>query len=380
MLTDEKIDALVQPIINIYSQIEYELIIEIAKRFDLYDTVGGSLEWQLKKLDELGALNNETVKIIAKHSKKSEAEIKKMLKNSAFANIDFQTLSDAFSQGAISVDPLMIKDGSVFEQLIADTYKTLGKTYRLIQTKALESVKQAYMDVINRTYIEVATGVYDYNTSIKCGIQRMAQNGITGATYRRNGKIVKYSLEGTVRRDTLTAVHKLANKSTDRVIDELGAEYVEVSSHLGARVHPTNPIANHAKWQGKVYKIHGSDKYPNLKASTGYPDDIQGLGGVNCRHRMFVFFPGISVPNPLRFSEKENRKAYELSQRQRAFERQIRKLKKQHAAAKAIGDKETSAALNKKINELSKKIDNFCSENNLRRDYSRELVTEQITK
>lgn len=375
------IDSLTQPIINIYSQIELDLIIEIAKRFEMNDEIGGTLEWQLKKLDELGALNSDTLKVISKYSKKSEAEILKMIEKAELANINLDDLKKAYSQKQIAVDPLMIKDNTSFTELAELTYRELKDTYRLIQTKALESAKQAYMDIVNRSYVEVATGTYDYGTSIRRAVKQMAQNGINGATYIRNGKTVQYSIESTVRRDTLTAVNKLANKASEKVCDELGAEYVEISSHLGARVHPTNPIANHAGWQGKIFKVIGSDKkYPNLKESTGYPDDIQGLGGVNCRHRMFPFFPGISVPNPIQYDEEENRRVYELSQRQRAMERKMRRLKKQQAAAKAMGDSETAKKLNKDIMAQSDAIQAFCDENGLRRDHGRELVSEQLIK
>lgn len=375
------IDSLSQPIINIYSQIELDLIKEIARRFDLNDEIGGTMEWQLKKLDELGVLNADTVKVIASYSEKSEQEILNMLKKAQLANINMTELEEAYRQGSITVDPMNIKTNSAFAEVLKLSYKELSNTYRLIQTKALESAKQAYMNVINRSYIEVATGTYDYQTAIKRAIKDMAKNGISGATYKRNRKLVQYSLEGTVRRDTLTAVNKLANKSSETLCQELNAEYVEISSHLGARTHPTNPIANHAGWQGKVFKIDGSDKkYPNLKESTGYPDDILGLGGVNCRHRMFPFFPGISTPNPIRFNEEENRRVYELTQKQRAMERRMRQLKKEQAAAKEIGDKETAKKLNKKISEQGTKIDEFCKENGLRRDHSRELVKEQIVK
>ena len=374
-------DGLTQPIIDIYNQIEYDLIIDIAKRFDTYDTIGGTLEWQLKKLDELGTLNADMVKTIAKYSKKSQKEIYDMLKAAGFANIDFEDLQKAYNAGAILVDPVTIRNNTVFAELVELSYKELDETFRMIQTKALESAKQSYMDVINRAYIEVATGTYDYNTSIRNAIQRMAENGITGATYKRGEKIVKYSLEATVRRDTLTAVHKLANQSVDAMCEAIGTDYVEVSSHLGARVHPTNKIANHAGWQGKVYKIHGeTPEYPNRKESTGYPDDILGLCGVNCRHRMHPFVPGISTPNPIGFSEEENRKAYELSQQQRKLERDMRKLKKKKAAAEAMGDKETAKKLKEKIKLKSDEIDKFCEDNKLKRDYNRELVTEQISK
>lgn len=374
----DSLDPLVERIISIYSRLEYALIIEIAKRFDVYDSIGGSLEWQLKKLDELGALNADAVKLIAQFSKRSEKEIIIMLNEAKFINIDFDLLTKAFDAGAIKISPLTLMENTAFTRLIESTYKELGDTFRLIQTKALESTKQAYMDVINRSYVEVATGTYDYGTSIKRAVNRMAQQGITAATYKRGERIINYSIEGAVRRDTLSAVNKLANASALQAVNELGAEYVETSMHIGARVHPTNPIANHAGWQGKVFKVNGSDKYPNLKESTGYPDDILGLGGVNCRHRIFPFFPGISVPKRKTFTDEENKKAYELSQKQRALERQMRTLKKRHAAAKAIGDKETAQALKKKITAKSDEIDKFCKENDLRRDYSRELVFEQM--
>lgn len=374
----DSLDPLVERIISIYSRLEYALIIEIAKRFDVYDSIGGSLEWQIKKLEELGALNADAVKLIAQFSKRSEKEIIIMLNEAKFINIDFDLLTKAFDAGAIKISPLTLMENTAFTRLIESTYKELGDTFRLIQTKAFESTKQAYMDVINRSYVEVATGTYDYGTSIKRAVNRMAQQGITAATYKRGERIINYSIEGAVRRDTLSAVNKLANASALQAVNELGAKYVETSMHIGARVHPTNPIANHAGWQGKVFKVNGSDKYPNLKDSTGYPDDILGLGGVNCRHRIFPFFPGISVPKRKTFTDEENKKAYELSQKQRALERQMRTLKKRHAAAKAIGDKETAQALKKKITAKSDEIDKFCKDNNLRRDYSRELVFEQM--
>ena len=369
------LDPLTQPIINIFNAMETALLIEIAKRFDTYDTIGGSLEWQIQKLNELGSLNAEAVKTIATYSKKSEKEILQMLEDAGYANIDMSVLSQAYNIGQISVDPSKMMQSPVMKGILEHSYKELGNTYKLIQTKALESAKQSYMDVLNNTYIEVSSGLYDYNTSIRRGLQRMAARGISGATYSRGGTIVRYSLEGTVRRDTLTAVNQLANKVAYESVKELGAEYVEISSHLGARFHPTNKIANHSGWQGKVFKVVGSDKYPNLKESTGYPDDIQGLGGVNCRHRMFPFFPNISTPNPIQYDEKENKRVYELTQKQRAMERKIRQLKKQKAVATACNDNESLKGINAKITAKSKEIDAFCKANNLVRDFTRENIT-----
>lgn len=376
MLSDNELTALTQPIIAIYGQIEMALLEQVAKRFDVYDKIGGSLEWQLKKLDELGALTTESVKVIASMSKKGEKEIAQMLKDASIGNIDMDLLDAAFTNGFIFVDPKKLMQTEALRATIELSYKELGKTYKLIQTKALESTRQAYMDIINRAYIETASGIYDYNTSIRGALRDMADQGIAGATYRRGNRYVKYSIEGTVRRDTLTAVNQLANKGAEKITEEIGAKYVEVSAHIGARVS-NNPIANHAGWQGKVYRLDGEDEYPNLKESTGYPDDIQGLGGVNCRHRMFPFFPGISVPNPHQIDEKENKKVYEATQKQRAMERNIRAIKKRLIVAKASGDTAQAKEYRKRLTQKQAEIEQFCKKNGLRRQTEREMVQEE---
>ena len=368
-----ELTPLTRPIIEIYEQIELDLLEAIAKRFDIYDTVGGSLEWQVTKLDEMGALNAESVKIIAKYSKRSEKEIRQMLKNAGFANIDLPALDKAYTNGFLFVDPQKIMNNPIFASTLEDSFKELNKAFKLINTHALESVKHEYMSVLNRAYIDVSSGVYDYNTAIKRALKGMADNGITGATYKRAGKIVNYSIEAAVRRDTMTAVHQAANRNSHDLAKELGTGYVEVSSHAGARTHPTNHIANHAWWQGKVYKIDGFDEnYGNLKTNTGYPDDILGLGGVNCRHRMFPFIPGVSTPVMEQYDEKEAERIYKATQQQRAKERKIRALKKQIVVAQATGQpvKELKAELNKRYEDIIA----FCEKNGLERDWNREMI------
>ena len=378
MLTDNQLNALAYPIIQIYNEIEYKLLAQIAGRFDVYDKVGGSLEWQAKKLDELGALTTDAVKLIAKQTNRTEKEIVDMLNKASVGNIKLSDLNKAYSTGMVYVDPVAIMASQPFRATVELSYKELGQTYKLIQTKALESVKQSYMDIVNRAYIETASGVFDYGSSIRGALRDLADKGITGATYRRpNGKLVKYSIEGAVRRDTLTAVNQLANKVAEKITKEIGADYVEVSAHIGARVDEKNPIANHAGWQGKVYKIDGEDEYPNLKESTGYPDDIQGLGGVNCRHRIFPFFPGISVPNPHQIDEEENKKVYEATQKQRAMERNIRAIKKRLIVTQASGDVEKAKEYRKRLTQKQAEIERFCKDNGLRRQTEREMVQEE---
>ena len=375
MLSDKELEELIEPIINIYNKIEMELIIDIAQRFSNYSSIDGSLEWYLKKLDEMNALNDNAIKIFAKYSKISETRIREMLSDVQFANFISSDIDKAFEIGLSKVTYDDLIQNQVFKDTLVNSYKELNKSFRLIQTKAIESQKQAYMDILNRAYIDVSSGTYSYNQSIKNAIEKMSKKGITGVTYKRkDGTLINYSIEAAIRRDTLTAIHKLANETTFDSIKELGTNYVDVSQHIGARVSDTNPIADHAGCQGKQYQIEGSSKeYPNFAKSTGY-GDILGFGGVNCRHRAFAFFPGISVPISQKVDYEDNKIHYKNTQKLRKLEREIRTLKKQRNSMEEIKSIDGVKEFDKRIIEKGKQINQLCEEAGIKRDYARERV------
>ena len=131
MLSDYELTELTQPIIAIYNQIEMELLEKVAKRFDVYDKVGGTLEWQARKLDELGALTNEAVKVISQMSKKSDREIAQMLNKASVGNIDMSLLNLAYTNGFIFVDPSKIMQSPALRATVELSYKELGQTLGL---------------------------------------------------------------------------------------------------------------------------------------------------------------------------------------------------------------------------------------------------------
>lgn len=382
MKSDKELEKLIEPIIKIYNDIEIELLRKIASHFDIYENVGvsRSLEWWLKKLNEFGTLNKQAVEVISEYSNMTTISITEMLKEAGYANVDKEILNKAYLNNAIKVNPVNILNSPTMKSVIDNSFKELNETLKLINTKALESTKKAYMDVLNKAYLEVSSGIYDYNTSIKNTLLEMADKGITGATYMQsNGTIRNYSIEGVIRRDVMTAVIQTANKGTETLCNELGAEYVEVSSHLGARTGDgIHPHSDHGHWQGKIYKLNGfDDKYDNFYTQTGY-GDILGLGGVNCRHKFWAFFPGISESSQTQYNEEENKKAYELSKKQRYLERQVRFEKKRIALAEETKDDELLKKSNKNLIVKQKRLNDFCVENDLVRDKNREHVINNV--
>lgn len=374
MLTDKQLEQLIEPLLEIYQCIETELFVEVAKRFANYDEIAGSLEWQLKMLDELSGLNADALKIFSKYSNKTEKELEEMFNKAVLGNFNMTDLKKAVSENKTKINLNKLLESPTIARVIKNSTKSMEGTFKTIKTNALESTKQEYMDILNQAHLEVSSGIYSYDESIKRGIKKMVSKGITGATYKRkDGRTIRYSIESCVRRDTLTAVNQTACQGVMESLNDLDTDYVEVSSHLGARVSD-DPISNHAGWQGKVYKVNGSDdEYENLVEATGY-GSIEGLAGVNCRHRMFPFFVGISKPSQVQYDSEENRKQYELEQKQRKLERAVRNAKKERECMKAVNDEEGIKEAKTKENEAIKKLINFCDENGLRRNPSRERV------
>jgi hypothetical protein len=167
----------------------------------------------------------------------------------------------------------------------------------------------------------------------------------------------------TIETATARAVRTGISQATGHIqtarMDEMDVDLVLVSSHLGAR-------PEHEVWQGQVYSRSGlNPKYPHFETVTGY-GKVDGLCGANCRHSFGPYFEGQS--NPFKdYDDEENRKRYELEQRQRTLETRIRNTKRQMLGWKEAGDEEMyqrKAALLKRQNAA---YNEFCEKNGLKK-------------
>ncbi len=366
MLSDKQYDDKTKQLLSLYQDIESELLVNIAKRFPVDDKIGGTLEWQISKLNELGALNQENIKVIAKYAKVSERMVHDVIDQCKLGNINERTLTEAFDDEAIKVDPAQVLQSNSIANIVEQVNKEVQGPLKMIQTKALESARDAYMLTIQTAYLETSSGIYDYNTSIRRALTKLADAGITGVTYKRsNGSIMNYSIEAAVRRDVLTATRKVGNEVGLRTAKELGTNYVEVSEHMKSR-------PEHAVWQGKVYMLEGSnEEYGNFYIVTEY-GTVTGLGGPNCHHTVSPFILGISELPKQEIDQEENKRVYDLTQEQRKLERQVRHLRKQLQVQEASNDKESVAKTNKLLNAKRIELKKFISQHKeLREDYTR---------
>lgn len=340
-------------LIGQYEEIENTLVQNIAKRLQVGDPIGGTAEWQLKKLSDVGALTKENIKAIAKYSGRTVAEVEKVITDVGLASIakDEKIYKEALSRGLLKTVAVPIDASDSVKQILQAAASNAADYLNLVNTTAIASAQSAYIHAVDQAYLEVSAGIYDYNTSIRRQVKALAEAGITGVKYtRKDGVEVNYPMDAAVRRAVLTSTAQTANRLQLQRASDYNAEYVEVSSHITAR-------PSHAEWQGRVYKLNGTAKgYANFYDATHYGAS-DGLGGVNCRHSFYPYFMGISEQTYPHYDEAECRKAYDDSQVQRSYENQIRSLKRQAVAADAMGDKDTfdkaSQALKQKQRDLN---------------------------
>ncbi len=160
---------------------------------------------------------------------------------------------------------------------------------------------------------------------------------------------------------------------------ELGCPLGITDAHYGAR-------PSHAVWQGRPFGIDGEVvmdgvRYPSMAELTDY-GTAGGLKGVNCRHSINPFWPGITELPDTEFREdraKHNGMSsdeyYAATQRQRAYERAIRKSKASIAQMERAGiGLESPAYVQERLvlGNRQRQLRSLGSANNMTRQSARE--------
>lgn len=366
---------------------EYEdfLLIKIAETLLKAGELGATADRYAFILQQMNKSNDELVERLAKLTKSAQKEVRKLLQESvmtSFSN-DKEVLEKYFSGDFGPLNNPVIK-----EVMDAEWQKTCGELENLTQTTASQ-YQQDLIDLLNSAEIRVAGGAQSYSAAVCEVLDEYADTGMT-VDYPTGAK---RSLETATRCAVVTSMNQTAAQVTNAYIAEGGIEYVLVSAHLGARHSKQGGLYSHDEWQGKPYKIRGSEPgYPNLLESTGYDIDPTtgrgavvnpaGLHGYNCRHSHQPWDKDLRNPwvdedgNPI-IDPEESQEKYKQSQKQRAMERAIRRTKRKLVVkqaeinnlpaesmerANAMADYD---ALSYKLSQQNAEYKLYCAENGL---------------
>lgn len=363
MLTPDFLEKIeFNKIVDLYNRLNIEITAEIIERIANMEEITATTEDKMKILIQTNGdkIFNE---ILEKTSMLS-AERKNMLKQlfERMAKEDVQGYKELFEYKEI---PFTLSESQlkILNEGLRLTNNTLNN---FTNTIAFQS-QQTYVDAIDRAYMQVVSGAFDYATSINTIVQELADKGIT--LKDKLGRNVQ--LEVAVRRNIMSGIQFTANNINRDIEKQLGCDGYEVTAHVGAR-------PSHAEEQGKQFALNIEDAE---KYKIGLWSDVEHLWNeYNCRHTYFGIILGVSEPIYSNKELKEYKKAkvklngkeipyYEATQRQRQLENIVRKKKRAVQILEKAGQDTKEAKT--KLAIAQKNLNEFCKNTGLQKDYSR---------
>lgn len=269
---------------------------------------------------------------------------------------DLRVLKEALGVDLPGIMPMQVLGAvrTVTQMLERDNVAMLSGARDLFYNQSAWAVTQA------------ATGVMGYDEAIRRATRELARKGIDVIQYKdpQTGNLtVRSAADVAVTRHVRSQLSQQCAARTMQVCQQVGCEFVEVSSHFGAR-------PSHQDWEGRRYHVGGrvtvdGVTYEDFAEATGYygTGGHGALGdrlcGVNCRHQFGPWMPGMPhayEPNPQHPSGKSNEEIYRLTQRQRRLERAIRASKREVAAAERAYEADPTLKNQTTANQLREQL------------------------
>ena len=336
-MTPEDMEKLPKPLERLMADLEMNIMAEVVDRIKDIKKITPTINYLLDRVYDIGVGKQHIKDVIDDALADVNESIDKVYKEAL--QLDYARNNDIYK--SVGKDMKPYSENKWLQQLsntikehtkgsIENITKTTGFNVTRNGQKMFAPLEKYLTESLDKAMMNVTTGSKTYTEVINETVDEMTKSGLRTVDYA-SGR--KDRIDVAVRRAILTGVSQLTSSITEQNMKELGTDYAEVDWHLGAR-NTGIGFENHQSWQGKVYSKS------QLKTICGF-GDMLGLHGINCRHIIFPFIPGISKRKYTdEWLEEQNRKenekkdykgkefdTYEASQRQRLLERTIKKYK-----------------------------------------------------
>lgn len=374
MLTPQQITELAETLYPALDDLNRWITLDMIQRFMARlgrgeDAVlSGTDRWQAEVYQAAGGHLEELQKKLKLFMKQSDAEIAAIFEDAAVKA--WAADCAVYAAAGHDVQPLALSSRMV--RILQDAYtRTQGEAHNFTRTTASASQKRLFK-VLDETHFKVVTGAQSYTAAVQEAVDDLVQHQ-THVVYPTGHRD---TIETAVLRAVRTGISQATGNMTMQGMIDHDWDIIRASAHRGARYGDggQNP-GNHFWWQGKLYSRTGrTPGLPLFVEATGYGTG-EGLGGYNCRHS---FGPGDPNHNPFQnFDEEENRRVYDLTQKQRAKEARIRRDKVEMAGYQAAAENATDDALRAALEDKSARAaarlqkhttdyNQFCRENDLK--------------
>ena len=363
-LNDQQLMLMASNVSDIYHQLSNDLFDNVVDRLKERGTYYLDKEpylWQLEKMNSIGMLNDQNVKLMAEYSGIAEEQIRYIIENEGY-----KVYTDTMEQLGSNE-----YDNRVMEDLISYSNQAINDVTNLINTTLPKSVIGAYQGIVEKTVAKVITGMATSETALNETIMEWHAKGFYGYTDRAGRRQRADSYARTVIKTTVARVN---NEMRTRPAEELGIDTFYYSIKAAAR-EMCAPIQHQIVTTGDARREAGHKIYALSDYGYGRPE---GCRGINCNHIMTPFIPGVNrLPDieehlkgltPEQAIENANAQA-----KQRALERSIRQSKEFLHVAEKLGDQELIDKYKNKVRIQQGAMRDYLRQHPfLHRDYARE--------
>lgn len=321
-------DEYVNNIETQFCKLENMIIADIVRRIKKTGEITSTADWQINKLAELGYSSAKIESIIMQALNATYPDMFELYDNAS----EWEYVRNKKLYEQINDEFVPYKENEQLQRFVESAKEqtsqtmlnltsTLGVVSQINGQMTFLPLTQYYQKTLDGAVMDIMSGAFDYNSTIKRAVAELSRSGIRTIDYESG-----YSsrLPVAVRRAVMTGVSQMTGHIAEMNAKELGTEYFEVDWHAGAR-------PSHQRWQGKVYSKE------ELTAVCGL-GTVTGLKGANCYHDYYPFIPGVSERNwsdewlkeqnrientPIEWNGKKYT-AYEARQKQRRMETAMR--------------------------------------------------------
>lgn len=251
MLTPEQYQGMPDKLVEIYRRLEDFIIGDISRRIAKAGTITDTAEWQLLKMSELGAANDDIKAEIQRITELSRKEVEQLFFDTGQISSNFYDKLYLAKTGAASKlieSPAIIQDIRALikqtNQELVNFTQSMGFAVKENGKTVFKPIAKAYQEALDFAQTQVSSGALDFNTAVRKATQDLADSGVRFVDYK-TGWVNRADV--AVRRAVQTGIGQITGKIAEQVTEDLDLDIVEVSAHSGAR-------PDHAEWQGKWYR------------------------------------------------------------------------------------------------------------------------------
>lgn len=379
----ERFEQSGQKIINAYSTLQeqiFEVIINTLeegdyKHVDKEDVV----LWQAEQLQKLGRLNLQAIKLMAETDGLSQTAIEDFIK---FHGLQIKQEIDSELQHATgspipSSDEITRLMKGIVDQTWTDLQNNVNETL-ITRNYGVSAVTQIYRRILTESTAAAISGLLTHEDAVQAAIYRAVDRGLPTKLVDKAGH--NWSLDGYIAMVINTTVNRTYNSIRLQRMKDFDIHLAVMSSHPNSRpacAYIQGHVVNLVPLDSPDFNPHYDSIYNH---DYGKPS---GTLGINCRHILFPYEPGVNENHQPQYDPEEAIKNGKLVQQQRARERAIRDAKRRLKAAEKLGDENKINQAKTLIRARQAKLREFIKETNagkeipiLVRDYTREKVSD----